>query len=58
VTKLWECCAFSRNKRDSSTLGHLVHESMTKRSKYRHTSRFEVQHLNIMEDLLDEVWMW
>jgi hypothetical protein len=30
---------------------------MTKRSKYRCTSRFEVQHLDIVEDLLDEDWM-
>jgi hypothetical protein len=25
VTKLWACCAFSKNEHDSSTLGELLH---------------------------------
>ena len=56
MTKLWECCALSRNERDSSTLGELVHGSMTKRLKYRRARRFEVQDLDIVEDLLDKDW--
>jgi hypothetical protein len=57
VTMLWACCPFSRNERDSSTLEELVHESMTKRLNYVRASRFKVQHLDIVEDLLDEDWM-
>jgi hypothetical protein len=56
VTKILARCAFSRNEHDSSTLGELVHERMTKRSKHICTSRFEVKHLDIVEDLLDKCW--
>jgi hypothetical protein len=58
VTKLWVCCSFSRNEHDSSTLGELVHENISKRLKYGCASKFEVQHLDIVEDILDEDWMW
>ena len=57
VTKIWACCAFSRNEHDSSTLGELVHESMTKSSKDKRASRCEVQHLDIVEDFLEKYWM-
>jgi hypothetical protein len=55
VTKIWACCEFSRNEHDISTLGELVHESMTNRLKYKHISRFEVKHIDIMEDILDNI---
>jgi hypothetical protein len=54
VTKLWACHAFSKNERDSSTLGELVHGNMIKSSKYGCASRFKVQHLepNSIENLI------
>jgi hypothetical protein len=40
----------------------LVHDlgennNMTRGQEYGHTSRFKVQHLGIVEDLVDEHWM-
>ena len=57
LTNLWACCAFSRNERDSLTLGELVHKRMNKRLNYGCTSRFKVKNVDIVENVLDEDWM-